>query len=326
MPMEAYTRLNLLGAGTFGKVYRATVNATGETVAIKKLHSRGERDGDREGMELSTLREIMLLAEMKHEHVIDLMEVFSHNGSVHMVLEICATDLEEVIKDAKKYVLDAARIKGYMLGTLRGLAWCHKSWVLHRDLKPANLFLTPGGVVKLGDFGLARFYGSPDRKYTGQVVTRWYRPPELLFGAKFYGAAVDMWSVGCIFAELMLRVPFFHGKSDIEQLSRIFTARGTPTEETWPGVSALPDYLAFEAQPGTPLRDVFTAATPQALGLLEAMLTLNPGERITAQAALEHPYFASDPPAAPFADLAPPPPPPSSASDAASKNNEPAAS
>ena len=240
MPMEAYTRLNLLGAGTFGKVYRATVNATGETVAIKKLHSRGERDGDREGMELSTLREIMLLAEIKHEHVIDLMEVFSHNGSVHMVLEICATDLEEVIKDAKKYVLDAARIKGYMLGTLRGLAWCHKSWVLHRDLKPANLFLTPGGVVKLGDFGLARFYGSPDRKYTGQVVTRWYRPPELLFGAKFYGAAVDMWSVGCIFAELMLRVPFFHGKSDIEQLSRIFTARGTPTEETWPGVSALP--------------------------------------------------------------------------------------
>ena len=128
-----------------------------------------------------------------------------------------------------------------------------------------------------------------------------------LYGAKFYGPAIDMWSVGCIFAELLLRVPYFPGNSDIEQLSRIFTALGTPTEETWPGVSSLPDYIAFQSQEGTPMRDLFTAATDDALELLRALLTFNPGERISAKDALEHAYFAASPPAASFAEMAPQP-------------------
>lgn len=127
----------------------------------------------------------------------------------------------------------------------------------------------------------------------------------MLFGAKFYGPAVDLWSIGCILAELFLRVPFFPGSTDIEQLTRLFQALGTPTEETWPGVSSLPDYIAFQASKGTPMRNIFTAASDDALELLGQLLSFDPGKRPSAQAALDHAYFASDPPPAPFAELAP---------------------
>ena len=317
--MENYDRQALIGEGTFGRVYRATEHSTGRVLAIKKLI---KGSSTKEGTELATLREIMLLHELKHENVIDMVEVFMHNAAIHLVFEFCATDLEAVIKETARYELDAARIKGYMQATLRGLAWIHASWILHRDLKPGNLFLSPDGVVKVGDFGLARFFGSPERKYTGQVVTRWYRAPELLFGAKFYGPGVDVWSVGCILAELLLRVPYLPGQSDIEQLSRVFTARGTPTDETWPGVSDLPDYIAFQPQPVQPLRELFTAATDDTLSLLNACLTMNPAERISAQAALEHAYFTSEPPPAPLADLAPKPAAPKPAADAGGQEGQ----
>ena len=301
MPATDYEKQGLLGEGTFGKVHKGVHRTTGAIVAIKKLMKATSR---KEGTELSTLREIMLLQELRHENVIELIEVFVYNGTISLVFEYCEADLEGVIKDSSRH-LDAAQVKGYMLGTLRGVAFCHASWVLHRDLKPGNLLLTTAGAVKVADFGLARLYGSPERRYTGQVVTRWYRAPELLFGAKFYGPAVDLWSVGCIFAELMLRVPYFPGNSDIEQLSRIFTGRGTPTEETWPGVSSLPDYIPFQPQPGQPMRELFTAASDDALDLLRQLLTLHPGARIGAAAALEHDYFRTAPSPAEPSALAP---------------------
>ena len=301
MPASDYERQKLIGEGTFGKVHKAVVTATGEIVAIKKLI---KTMSSKEGAELSMLREIMLLQELKHENVIDLIEVFVHHGSISLVFEFCDADLEAVIKDSSRH-LSIAQVKGYLLGTLRGVAFCHANWVLHRDLKPGNLLLTSSGGIKVADFGLARFFGSPERRYTGQVVTRWYRAPELLFGAKFYGPSVDLWSVGCIFAELLLRAPYFPGNSDIEQLSRIFTGLGTPTEETWPGVTALPDYIPFHPQPGKPLREVFSAASDEALDLLQQLLTLHPGARIRASAALDHAYFRTAPLPADGHDLAP---------------------
>ena len=286
MPARDYEKQGQIGEGTFGTVSKAVHRPSGSVVAIKKIRCRTPK----QGTEVPTLREIMLLQELQHENVIELIEVFVHNCNINLVFEFCSADLEHIVK-TKTLPLDGPRIKGYMLGTLRGLAHCHSNWVLHRDLKPGNLLISPAGGVKIADFGLARVFGSPDRKYTGQVVTRWYRAPELLFGAKFYGSAVDMWSVGCIFSELLRRAPFFPGSSDIDQLARIFTALGTPDDAVWPGLSSLPDYIPFQPVPGTPLREIFVGADDVALDLLSKLLTLCPGERLGADEALRHPYF-----------------------------------
>ena len=281
-PATDYEKQDKIGEGTFGTVHRAVVVATGKVVAIKKLKKT-------QGTDVATLREIMLLQELRHPNVVELVEVYVHKAQISLVFEFCATDLEAVIKDRTK-VLDNTTIRSYLRGTLCGLAHCHANWILHRDMKPGNVLLDSAGEVKLADFGLARFCGSPERKFTGQVVTRWYRAPELLFGAKFYGPSVDLWSVGCILAELLQRVPFFPGTSDIDQLSKVFSTLGTPNTSDWPNVSSLPDYVAFEPTVGTPLSSIFGAAGPDAVSLLQALLTFCPAKRITAEDALQHPF------------------------------------
>lgn len=162
-------------------------------------------------------------------------------------------------------------------------------------MKPNNLLLTSGGVLKIADFGLARDWGDPGKQMTSQVVTRWYRSPELLYGAKEYSYAVDIWAVGCIFAELMLRTPFVAGDTDIEQLTKIFQALGTPTEADWPGMSSLSDYIAFKTYPKAPLRQYFTAAGTDSLNLLQQMLVYDPNRRWTAEECLGHSYFTNTP-------------------------------
>ncbi|XP_052526237.1 cyclin-dependent kinase 7 isoform X6 [Tympanuchus pallidicinctus] len=204
------------------------------------------------------------------------------------------TDLEVIIKDTS-IVLTQAHIKAYMLMTLQGLEYLHQQWILHRDLKPNNLLLDENGVLKLADFGLAKSFGSPNRVYTHQVVTRWYRSPELLFGARMYGVGVDMWAVGCILAELLLRVPFLPGDSDLDQLTRIFETLGTPTEEQWPGMTSLPDYVTFKSFPGMPLQHIFSAAGDDLLSLLQGLFTFNPCSRVTATQALKQKYFSNRP-------------------------------
>ncbi|CAG7827280.1 unnamed protein product, partial [Allacma fusca] len=163
------------------------------------------------------------------------------------------------------------------------------------DMKPNNLLIDSKGVLKIGDFGLARYYGSPNRIYTHQVVTRWYRAPELLFGARNYGEGVDVWAVGCILAELLLRAPLFPGDSDLGQLSKIFEVLGTPTETNWPDHKALPDYCDFKPCPPMSLRDIFTYANPDLINVLETTLALNPNDRCTAGGALQLPYFSNKP-------------------------------
>ncbi|CAI8043245.1 Cyclin-dependent kinase 7 [Geodia barretti] len=144
------------------------------------------------------------------------------------------TDLEVIIRDSS-ILLTPGHVKAYAVMTLQGLEYLHNNWILHRDLKPNNLLLDRNGILKITDFGLAKPFGSPNRMLTHQVVTRWYRSPELLFGARLYGTGVDIWAVGCIIAELLLRVPFIPGDTDLGQLTKIFEICGTPTEEIWPG-------------------------------------------------------------------------------------------
>lgn len=204
------------------------------------------------------------------------------------------TDLEIIIKDSN-IILTPGNIKSYIIQTLKGLEYLHLNWILHRDLKPNNLLIGGDGILKIGDFGLAKFFGSPSRINTNQVVTRWYRAPELLFGARQYSTGIDMWAVGCILAELLLRVPFLPGESDLDQLTRIFQVFGSPTEEIWPGLKLLPDYVIFKPTPKVPLHTIFTAAPNDLLDLCEKMLNLYPLARCTCSEALKMPYFSNKP-------------------------------
>jgi serine/threonine protein kinase len=162
-------------------------------------------------------------------------------------------------------------------------------------MKPSNILVSQFGDVKLADFGLAKVFGSPDKRYSPQCVTLWYKPPELLFGATLYGPSVDMWSMGCIFAELLLRRPLLPGSNDLDQLGKIFATFGTPTEQEWPQMKSLPNYIEYEDCPKVPLKSLFVAASDDALDLLSKMLVYDPNKRITATEALEHPYFKNQP-------------------------------
>ncbi|KAJ3346754.1 TFIIH complex serine/threonine-protein kinase subunit kin28, partial [Entophlyctis luteolus] len=297
--MERFVKGDKIGEGTFAVVYKGALlhssraeTASGRPVAIKKIKLGQFKDG----LDVPSIREVKFLKQLKHSNVVELISVFSHKQNLTMVLELMDSDLEVIIKN-KSVVFNTADVKSWLLMTLRGTYHCHRNFILHRDLKPNNLFIAADGTLKLGDFGLARDYGFCNKPMTSQVVTRWYRAPELLLGGQYYGGGVDVWSIGCIFAELMLRTPYLAGDSDLGQLQTIFRALGTPTEEEWPGFSDLPDKqnLQFQVYPRTPLSSLFTAAGPDALDLLEGMLTYDPLKRITAFGALDHAYFRNSP-------------------------------
>ncbi|RZF39872.1 hypothetical protein LSTR_LSTR008477 [Laodelphax striatellus] len=296
-----YEKIEFLGEGQFATVYKARDTKTDDIVAVKKIKI-GSLAEAKDGINRTALREIKLLQELNHPNIIGLLDVFGHKSNVSLVFDYMHTDLEVIIKD-QSIVLTPANVKAYMLMTLHGLEYLHNQWILHRDLKPNNLLVNSAGVLKIGDFGLARFFGSPNRIYTHQVVTRWYRCPELLFGSKMYNTGVDMWALGCILAELLLRVPFLPGESDLEQLTRIFQTLGTPTEQSWPGVKGLQDYIQFKSFPGTPLNHIFIAASDDLLDLIASLLCINPIYRLNCQQALKMPYFSNKPPPSTGAQL-----------------------
>ncbi|EGF77844.1 hypothetical protein BATDEDRAFT_13581 [Batrachochytrium dendrobatidis JAM81] len=291
---SAYEKEKKVGEGTYAVVYQgwAIPNTALDKrkVAIKKIKIGQFKDG----LDMSAIREVKLLKELHHVNIVELIDVFAHKTNLNLVLEFLDADLEMIIKN-KNVVFSAGDIKSWMLMMLRGLFHCHRNFILHRDLKPNNLLLSSTGQLKIADFGLAREFGDPTRAMTSQAVTRWYRAPDLLLGAKQYGTAVDMWSVGCIFAELMLRTPYFAAETDIGQLQTIFRALGTPTEEDWPGLKSLPDYHEFAMHPKTALSVLFTAASNDTLDLLQRMIIYDPLKRITSEQALDHVYFRNLP-------------------------------
>uniref|UniRef100_A0A8C9F9T6 Cyclin-dependent kinase 7 n=1 Tax=Pavo cristatus TaxID=9049 RepID=A0A8C9F9T6_PAVCR len=276
---KRYEKLDFLGEGQFATVYKAKDKNTGQIVAIKKI-KLGHRSEAKDGINRTALREIKLLQELSHPNVIGLLDAFGHKSNISLVFDFMETDLEVIIKDTS-IVLTQSHIKAYMLMTLQGLEYLHQHWILHRVIKP-------GCFPKI--FSLFR----------------WYRSPELLFGARMYGVGVDMWAVGCILAELLLRVPFLPGDSDLDQLTRIFETLGTPTEEQWPGMTNLPDYVTFKSFPGMPLQHIFSAAGDDLLSLLQGLFTFNPCSRVTASQALKQKYFSNRPAPTP-GDLLPRP-------------------
>jgi cyclin-dependent kinase 7 len=252
----------------------------------------------KDGLDMSAIREIKFLQELRHQNIIELVDVFSSQTNLNLVLEYLPADLEMVIKD-KSIIFGGADVKSWLLMTLRGLHHCHRNFVIHQDLKPNNLLLSPDGHLKIADFGLARASPTVREVMTPTVVTRWYRAPELLLGSKFYTTSIDIWSVGMIFAELMLRTPYLPGSSDTDQVDLTFRALGTPTEKIWPGVSSLPGHSnswTIYPQPSEwELQNRFSAAGPNALELMNSMIKLNPAQRVDTTAALMSKYFSEEP-------------------------------
>lgn len=189
------------------------------------------------------------------------------------------------------------QVKRFTLQLLEGTRYCHAHRILHRDLKPQNLLIDKEGNLKLADFGLARAFGVPLRTYTHEVVTLWYRAPEILLGGRQYSTGVDMWSVGCIFAEMATRKPLFPGDSEIDEIFKIFRILGTPTEADWPGVTSFPDFKSsfpkWERKQDDEMvnADGVKVLGENGLDLLESMLVYDPAGRISAKQAVHHPYF-----------------------------------
>uniref|UniRef100_A0A8C2SPE0 Cyclin-dependent kinase 2 n=1 Tax=Coturnix japonica TaxID=93934 RepID=A0A8C2SPE0_COTJA len=221
-----------------------------------------------------------------------LLDVIHTENKLYLVFEFLHQDLKKFMDASSLGGIALPLIKSYLFQLLQGLAFCHAHRVLHRDLKPQNLLINADGAIKLADFGLARAFGVPVRTYTHEVVTLWYRAPEILLGCKYYSTAVDIWSLGCIFAEMVTRRALFPGDSEIDQLFRIFRTLGTPDEASWPGVTALPDYKpSFPKWARQDLGKVVPPLDEEGRKLLAQMLHYDPNKRISAKAALGHPFF-----------------------------------
>ncbi|CAM9133280.1 unnamed protein product, partial [Ectocarpus sp. 12 AP-2014] len=219
---------------------------------------------------------------------------FGEGSNAVLVLEFMPSDLAKVL-DGSPNPLEESHVKAYTAMLLKGLAWMHAHGLLHRDIKPSNLLLSAGGVLKIADFGQTRTHTTPQtRSYSHQVATRWYRAPELLYGARrrVYGFAVDMWAAGAVVGEMLAGRPLFPGRSDIDQLYKILQVTGSPTDEGWPGVKDLPDYdkVCFAEMPPQDASVTFQGSSREACDLTQGMLRLDPRNRTPALEALQHRY------------------------------------
>ncbi|XP_040565490.1 cyclin-dependent-like kinase 5 [Lepeophtheirus salmonis] len=286
--MQKYEKLEKIGEGTYGTVFKAKSKESQEIVALKRVRL----DDDDEGVPSSALREICLLKELKHKNIVRLHDVLHSDKKLTLVFEHCDQDLKKYF-DSLNGEIDAAIVKSFMHQLLKGLSYIHGQNVLHRDLKPQNLLINKTGELKLADFGLARAFGIPVRCYSAEVVTLWYRPPDVLFGAKLYSTSIDMWSAGCIFAEMAnAGRPLFPGSDVDDQLKRIFKLLGTPTEESWSGMSQLPEYKQFPIYlPAMSFAQVISKLSNRGKDLLQRLLVCNPNKRISSDDALAHAYF-----------------------------------
>ncbi|CAG8569171.1 9890_t:CDS:2 [Paraglomus occultum] len=285
---DNYDKLQKIGEGTYGVVFKAKDKQTGQIVALKRIRL----EADDEGVPSTAIREVSLLKEMNNDNIVKLLDIVYQDNKLYLVFEFLDMDLKRYMDNIpKEHVMDPQEIKKLAFQLVTGVAYCHSHRIIHRDLKPQNLLIDKNGNLKLADFGLARAFGVPLRPYTHEVVTLWYRAPEILLGIRQYSIGVDIWSVACVIAEMALRTPFLPGDSEIDQLFKIFKYLGTPDDVTWPGVSKLPDYKnVFPNWKSVPL-DKYIPLDADGIDLLARMLVYDPGRRISAKQALQHPYF-----------------------------------
>lgn len=289
-----FEKLNRIGEGTYGIVYRALDKKTDSVVALKKVRMEHEKDG----LPVSGLREISVLLSCRHENIVQLKEVVVGRSleSIFLSMEYCEQDLASLL-DNMKTPFTESQVKCIMLQVLRGLRYLHRNFIVHRDLKVSNLLMTDKGCVKIADFGLARWFGLPVRPMTPRVVTLWYRAPELLLQARTQTTSVDMWAAGCILGELLDHRPLLPGRSEISQLELIVDLLGTPSDAIWPEYSSLPalQNITLKAQPYNNLKQRFPWLTPAGLRLLNFLFMYDPKKRATAEECLQSSYFKEAP-------------------------------
>ncbi|KAH3820389.1 cyclin-dependent kinase 9-like [Dreissena polymorpha] len=299
---QKYEKLAKIGQGTFGEVFKARDRKSRAVVAMKKVLMENEK----EGFPITALREIKILQQLKHENVVNLIEICRtkatpynrFKSTFYLIFEFCEHDLAGLLSNAN-VMFSLGEIKRVMQQLLNGLYYIHHNKILHRDMKAANILITKGGVLKMADFGLARAL-SHISKYTNRVVTLWYRPPELLLGERNYGPPIDIWGAGCIMAEMWTRSPIMQGKTEQHQLQLISQLCGSIKPDVWPGCEKLEMYNKLEIPDGHK-RKVKERLKPYvkdqyALDLLDKLLCLDPSKRIDSDSALDHAFFWEDPP------------------------------
>lgn len=294
---KRYSYLATKGVGAYGVVIAVHDERTGKNYAVKKIPEAFDDLTDAKRI----VRECMLMRHLLHDNVVHMWDIQHPHTSiddfkdVYMVMDVCDTDLHRIIY-SRQPLLDE-HVQFFVFQIMRGLKYIHSAGVLHRDLKPSNLLVDASCDLKICDFGLARGVQEEDNaNLTEYVVTRWYRAPEIMLACKNYSCAVDVWSTGCIMAEMLGRKPLFPGEDYIQQLQLINEVLGSPTDEQ---LGFIPSDKARRFMKGLPRRSPqslglrFPGCNPIALDLLEKMLRINPDERITVDAALAHPYLTS---------------------------------
>eukprot|EP01126_Amoeba_proteus_P040608 TRINITY_DN4338_c0_g1_i1.p1 TRINITY_DN4338_c0_g1~~TRINITY_DN4338_c0_g1_i1.p1 ORF type:complete len:372 (-),score=31.02 TRINITY_DN4338_c0_g1_i1:809-1924(-) len=292
-PLSRYEKIRVLGDGTFGRVWAAREIATGKLFALKQIKMTGN-----EGFPRTAIREIRIMRKAQHENVLSVRDVVWAEGNsldAYLVMDLYDYDLRRLL-DKCHVRFTLAEVKYLLMQLIRGVKYLHDTSIIHRDLKTENLLVDMSGHLKICDYGLSRLYS--DRKaYTPVVVTLWYRSPELLLGPVEYSTEVDIWSVGCIFAELVMGFVLFNGNNEVEQIDKVFQILGTPDEETWPGYSSLPGYKKFRKYSPGKLRTLFekTGLSSHGFNLLKRLLTLDPAQRITSDQMIADNYFQEEP-------------------------------
>ncbi|GFS70462.1 hypothetical protein NPIL_421361 [Nephila pilipes] len=291
-----FEKLTYLGEGAYGSVFKCKDRKYDTIVALKKLRIKYED----EPLARNFMREITIMKELQHDNVATLIgiAVGRNFASTYLILEYCPYELSKVIDDevAKPLILHP-EIKCIMIQLLYGLDYIHHHNVLHRDLTVCNILFTYMGILKICDFGCARFEEFGTEAMTPNMVTRWYRAPELLFGDTKYSSAIDIWSAGCIFAELLLKTALFKANTDSNLISMFIEILGTPTEETWPGFKELPLLKSYDLseQRYNKLPLKFTDEPTSCIALLHKIFVYNPSKRFSAEQCLAHPYFTDAP-------------------------------
>lgn len=284
--MENFQILELLGGGTFGIVYKVKERSTGSIYALKVGRFRHGING----VPWNVMREVAILKWLKHPNIVGLKHVFHLNQKLYLIFEFVEMDLQHVINSVG--FSDQTFLKSCMYQLIHGVFYSHKRRVLHRDLKPQNILVSRSGTLKIADFGLARVCGLPAFVQNQQIGTMGYLAPEFLLGAVKYSMPADMWSVGCIFAEMVMKQPLFCSGTEIGQLFKMFQTLGTPTNDMWNGVTGFSRYNSiFPQWRSRHISETVTNLDSDGLDLLSQLLAYDPDKRITAHDALYHPYF-----------------------------------